>query len=91
METFDVTFNGYGGQPIKGWLNLPRDRSGPLPGVVEYIGYGSGRGFVTEWLQWGSAGYAHLIMDTGDRAAAGGTGIPPTSNRTAATPTTPAS
>jgi len=23
VETFDVTFNGYGGQPIKGWLLLP--------------------------------------------------------------------
>src|SRR5581483_1500929 len=43
VETFDVTFNGYGGQPIKGWLLLPRGRSGPLPCVVEYIGYGGGR------------------------------------------------
>ena len=23
QETFDVTFNGFGGQPIKGWLILP--------------------------------------------------------------------
>ncbi len=64
VETFDVTFNGYGGQPIKGWLLLPRQRSGPLPCVVEYIGYGGGRGFPTDWLVWSSAGYAHLVMDT---------------------------
>ncbi len=64
VETFDVTFNGYGGQPVKGWLLLPRQRSGPLPCVIEYIGYGGGRGFPTDWLVWSSAGYAHLVMDT---------------------------
>lgn len=64
VETYDVTFNGYGGQPIKGWLLLPRQRSGPVPCVVEYIGYGGGRGFPTDWLLWSSAGYAHLVMDT---------------------------
>ncbi len=64
VETFDVTFNGYGGQPVKGWLLLPRDRQEPLPCVVEYIGYGGGRGFPTDWLLWSSVGYAHLVMDT---------------------------
>ncbi len=64
VETFDLTFNGYGGQPIKGWLILPKQRSTPLPCVVEYIGYGGGRGFPCDWLLWSSAGFAHLIMDT---------------------------
>ena len=64
IETFDVTFNGYGGQPIKGWLNLPRHREGKLACVVEFIGYGGGRGFPADWLIWAAAGYAHLIMDT---------------------------
>lgn len=64
VETFDVTYNGYGGQPIKGWLALPHHRTGPVPCVVEYIGYGGGRGFPTDWLLWSSAGYAHLVMDT---------------------------
>jgi cephalosporin-C deacetylase len=64
VESFDVTFSGYDGQPIKGWLNLPRQRSGKIPCVVEYIGYGGGRGFPMDWLLWSSAGYAHLIMDT---------------------------
>jgi cephalosporin-C deacetylase len=63
IEAFDVTFNGYGGQPIKGWLLLPRRRSGPLPCVVEFIGYGGGRGFPLDWLTWSSAGYANLVMD----------------------------
>jgi cephalosporin-C deacetylase len=64
VEQFDVTFNGYGGQPIKGWLILPRQRDGKLPCVVEYIGYGGGRGLATDWLFWAAAGYAHFVMDT---------------------------
>jgi len=64
VEAFDVTFSGYAGQPVKGWLLLPRQREAPLPCVVEYIGYGGGRGFPLDWLLWSSVGYAHLIMDT---------------------------
>lgn len=64
LEALDVTFNGFGGQPVRGWLVLPRHRDGPLPCVVEYLGYGGGRGFPTDWLLYASAGYAHLIMDT---------------------------
>jgi cephalosporin-C deacetylase len=30
LETYDVTFNGYGGQPIKGWLLLPARHIQPL-------------------------------------------------------------
>src|SRR5689334_2819322 len=42
IKSFDLTFNGFGGQPIKGWLLLPATTSAPqsLPAVVEYIGYG---------------------------------------------------
>jgi cephalosporin-C deacetylase len=64
VETFDVTFNGYGGQPVKGWLILPRQRQEPLPCIVEFIGYGGGRAFPTDWLLWANVGFAHLVMDT---------------------------
>jgi cephalosporin-C deacetylase len=64
VETYDLTFAGYGGQPVKGWFTLPRQRHGRLPCVVEYLGYGGGRGFPTDWLLWPSAGFAHLVMDT---------------------------
>ena len=69
QETFDVTFNGFGGQPVKGWLILPTQSVGaqravPLPCVVEFIGYGGGRNFAIDWLLWASAGYAHFVMDT---------------------------
>ena len=64
QETFDVTFRGFGGQPVRGWLILPKEREGKLPCVVEFIGYGGGRSFGFDWLLWASAGYAHFVMDT---------------------------
>jgi cephalosporin-C deacetylase len=70
VETYDVTFNGYGGQPIKGWLILPRRRTSTLPCVVEFIGYGGGRSYPTSWLLWSAAGYAHLVMDTRGQGSA---------------------
>ena len=36
----------------------------PLPCVVEYIGYGGGRGLAHERTLWAVAGYAHFVMDT---------------------------
>lgn len=64
LEIFDVTFNGFGGQPIKAWLVLPKQRDAKLPCVVEYIGYGGGRGLPIDHLGFSSAGFAFLIMDT---------------------------
>lgn len=64
LDSFDVTFSGYAGQPVKGWLLLPHQRQAPLPAIVEYIGYGGGRGFPTDWLFWPSLGYAYMVMDT---------------------------
>ena len=77
QETFDVTFNGFGGQPVKGWLVLPRQRAGKLPCVVEYIGYGGGRGFALDWLLWASAGYAHFVMDTRGQGSSWSSGDTP--------------
>jgi cephalosporin-C deacetylase len=70
VEAFDVTFNGYDGQPIKGWLLMPRQRTARLPCVVEYIGYGGGRGHPHDWLLYSNAGYAHLVMDTRGQGSA---------------------
>ena len=70
VDTFDVTFSGYGGQKIKGWFLLPHGRTEPLPCVVEYIGYGGGRGFPTDWLFWPSMGYAYFVMDTRGQGSA---------------------
>ncbi len=64
LDVSDATFAGYGGQDIKGWLMLPRGRAGKLPCVVEYIGYGGGRGSPLNYLTWPCAGYATFVMDT---------------------------
>lgn len=85
QDVYDVTFAGFGGHPIKAWLLIPKVRSGPVPCVVEYLGYGGGRGFPTAYTLVSSAGFAHLIMDTrgqgsawqqGDTPDAGATGEP---------------
>jgi cephalosporin-C deacetylase len=89
LEVFDVTFNGYGGQPIRGWLLLPRHRSAPLPCIVEYIGYGGGRGFPTDWLIWASAGYAHFVMDTRGQGSAWLRGDTPDNEPAGASPQFP--
>ncbi|UZX04439.1 acetylxylan esterase [Arthrobacter sp. CDRTa11] len=66
IDTYDVTFAGYGGAPIKGWLHLPAHRAPgtQLPVVVNYVGYSGGRGLVNQDTKWAQAGYAHFIMDT---------------------------
>jgi len=64
LEAIDVRFSGYGGQPVRAWLLLPAHRSDPLPTIVEFLGYGGGRGSPLDWLVWASAGYAHFVMDT---------------------------
>ncbi|HEX6483972.1 MAG TPA: acetylxylan esterase [Ktedonobacteraceae bacterium] len=89
VESFDVTFNGYAGQPIKGWLLLPARRSTPLPCVVEYIGYGGGRGFPFDWLAWSSAGFAHLIMDTRGQGSSWRSGDTPDSEPDGSNPHVP--
>jgi cephalosporin-C deacetylase len=65
IDSFDVSFAGFGGSRIKGWLHLPANRGGQaLPVVVQYIGYSGGRGLVQQDTKWAQAGYAHFIMDT---------------------------
>jgi cephalosporin-C deacetylase len=77
VDTFDVCFAGYGGHPIRGWLHLPAGQAGPLPCVVQYIGYGGGRGLAHDNVFWAVAGYAHFIMDTRGQGAAGSVGDTP--------------
>jgi cephalosporin-C deacetylase len=64
LEVFDLTFSGFAGEPVKGWVIRPRGATEPRPVVVQYIGYGGGRGHAHENLAWAASGYVHLIMDT---------------------------
>ncbi|WP_449374455.1 acetylxylan esterase [Arthrobacter psychrolactophilus] len=66
IDSFDVSFAGFDGAPIKGWLHLPANRTTgeKLPVVVQYIGYSGGRGLIQQDTGWAQAGYAQFIMDT---------------------------
>jgi cephalosporin-C deacetylase len=78
VTVYDVSFSGYAGDRISAWLTTPRGLDGPLPAVVEYVGYGGGRDLPGSSLWWASAGYAHLVMDSrGQGAGWGGGGDTP--------------
>ena len=72
VAVHDVTFRGFAGDRISAWLTTPRGIDGPLPAVVEYLGYNGGRDLPGASLWWASAGYAHLLMDS--RGQGGGWG-----------------
>ena len=78
VAVYDVSFRGYAGDQISAWLTTPRGFDGPLPAVVEFVGYGGGRDLPGASLWWASAGYAHLLMDSrGQGAGWGGGGETP--------------
>jgi cephalosporin-C deacetylase len=64
VTVHDVTFPGFGGDPIKGWLLRPAGVDGPLPCVITYLGYGGGRALPHQWLVYAAAGFANLVMDS---------------------------
>jgi cephalosporin-C deacetylase len=63
-DVFDVAFPGHGGAPIKAWLLAPRDPAAGAAFVVEYVGYGGGRGHPLDWLPYAAAGHPHFVMDS---------------------------
>ncbi len=74
VDVEDITFPGFAGEPVRAWLVLPRGVEQPLPAVVEFVGYGRGRGYAHERLHWPAAGFAQLIVDTRGQGAQWGTG-----------------
>lgn len=75
----DVRFTGWGGEGIAAWLITPGP-SVPLRGaIVQFVGYGGGRGMAHEHLAWASAGYAHLVMDTRGQGSGWSVGVTPDS------------
>lgn len=63
VAVYDVSFRGFGGDRVNAWLRVPRGATTPLPGIVQFTGYGHGRGHALRDLLWASAGYAHLVVD----------------------------
>ncbi|UFU05687.1 acetylxylan esterase [Ruania halotolerans] len=69
----DLEFAGFAGDPIRGWITRPRGARS-LPTVVEFVGYGGGRGLPGEKLAWAAAGFVHVLMDTRGQGSGWGTG-----------------
>ena len=64
VDTYDVTFSGFGGHPVRAWYHRPAEVSEDLPVVVHYQGYGGGRGLSHQVRLWPLAGYGCLEVDT---------------------------
>jgi cephalosporin-C deacetylase len=78
-EVLDVTFPGAGGDPIRAWFMRPAGARRRLGCLVQFVGYGGGRGEPYEHLANVAAGYAVLVMDNraqGASYSAGATGDP---------------
>lgn len=62
IDVQDVTFSGFDGHPVKGWMLSPDQ--GPSCGtVVQFLGNNTGRGIPEQWTLLPSAGWATFVMD----------------------------
>ncbi len=80
VRALDVTFPGFGGEPIRGWWLRPAaacQTGDRLPVVVEFLGYGGGRGRPFERLLWACLGYAQLVVDTRGQGSIWNPGVTP--------------
>ena len=86
IETFDVSFSGFGGTRIRGWFHRPLARPRPAyrPSSSSSA-TAAGRGLPHEKTIYAQAGFVHLVMDTrgqgsgwsvGDTADPGGRVLP---------------
>ena len=69
VDVCDVTYRGWGGDPIRAWLILPAGVTGRRPCLITFVGYGGGRGLPVDHLAPATAGYAHFVMDTRGQGA----------------------
>lgn len=71
FEVSDLRFSGFNGDEIASWVIRPRQSKGI---VIEYNGYGGGRGLPHERLWWPATGYSYVFMDTRGQGSAWGSG-----------------
>jgi len=70
IRASQLVFPGFAGEPVHAWYLRPANGPEVLPAVVEFLGYGGGRGMPHQRMSWAAAGYAHIVMDTRGQAAA---------------------
>ena len=70
IDVFEVTFAGFGGTQIRAWLRVPHGAAAPLPGLVQFFGYGNGRGHALRDLRWAAVGM--VVVGVAVALSAGG-------------------
>lgn len=73
LRVEDLTFRGFGGDPVRAWVIRPLSGE-QLPAVVEFVGYNGGRGLAAEHLDWAASGFVHVVMDTRGQGSGWGSG-----------------
>lgn len=71
FDVSDLRFSGFDGEEIAAWLIRPKKPRGV---VVEFNGYGGGRGMPHERLWWAASGFSYIFMDTRGQGSAWGSG-----------------
>jgi cephalosporin-C deacetylase len=78
VEVYDVEFSGARGDRVRAWYLRPAPAPGPnrpdLPVVVNFAGYGGGRGLPVDHLAQPAVGIATFAMDSRGQGGAWGIG-----------------
>jgi cephalosporin-C deacetylase len=72
-RVYDVAFDGADGVRVRGWFMTPKHVAGPLPAVVQFIGYTGGRDYPHALSAHVLNGFCAFIMDS--RGQGGNTGM----------------
>lgn len=72
VDVFKVSYQSLFNERIHGWYIVPKSVTGPIPCVIEYIGFMNQIGEPMSFLHWASMGYAVLVFDV--RSQGGRTG-----------------
>ncbi|MGP5365051.1 acetylxylan esterase [Brachybacterium tyrofermentans] len=62
IDAWDVTFSGFDGHPVTGWMLTPA-HGGSRGTVVQFLGNNTGRGIPEQWTLLPSAGWSTFVMD----------------------------
>ena len=63
--------------PVEGPVAADGPADGPLPCLVEFLGYGGGRSLLHEWTRLPAMGAAHFVMDTRGQGSSWSPGATP--------------
>ncbi|MDR4890082.1 alpha/beta fold hydrolase [Fredinandcohnia sp. QZ13] len=63
VDVYRVTYQGFGGTPIRGFYILPKETKENLPCIVMYHGYGMDKGSASNYMKWVMQGIAVLAID----------------------------